>query len=443
MTVERDADFLSRKSFKLFLSLFVPVALGFAAMAWYGHSLHGREMREIVRGAEIEDVRESAVLGALDIAKAAGHLQVVVRHPDSIAYIDDPAPDRRRHMASTLGSLTASRPNIVRARLLDAQGRETLRVGAPAADRPFPEPRTTAPDVIYVSDPWVDDGAGSRASPIPVIRLAQGVFTSGGACAGALVFNVAANLGGGRVHREEGRWLQENWLASLAGAWHFVPDGQPAFMPRGAPAGPASTTAELLAGLDFSADAPNGVSLITDDRLLTYQPVNQTVLDRLVADGALPGSERLRLAGGWAVATVVRGLDDLSVSAPARLEIAGATGALVLIGIFIALWASARVCNEATRRALENDNLVFRGIVESSATAAFVKDKAGRFVYVNEAFGDLFGVPAGTLVDRTARAALPKIDADSLEAGDRKVFNTGLPVKSFDTVMAPEGQRIF
>jgi PAS domain S-box-containing protein len=67
----------------------------------------------------------------------------------------------------------------------------------------------------------------------------------------------------------------------------------------------------------------------------------------------------------------------------------------------------------------------FRGMVENSPAAIFLKDLEGRYRLVNRRFEEWYGVSAADAVGRTSYDVYPKAYADSYTALDREVLETG------------------
>jgi PAS domain S-box-containing protein len=81
---------------------------------------------------------------------------------------------------------------------------------------------------------------------------------------------------------------------------------------------------------------------------------------------------------------------------------------------------------EEERRAIEER---FHTFMDNIPAVAFVKDAAGRFIYVNEMLRRVF--------DNGSKAAL---NAESSRAHDREVLATGKPVQVLESITMPDGQ---
>ncbi|MEQ1858950.1 MAG: PAS domain S-box protein [Chthoniobacteraceae bacterium] len=82
----------------------------------------------------------------------------------------------------------------------------------------------------------------------------------------------------------------------------------------------------------------------------------------------------------------------------------------------------------------------FKAFMEHSPTIAFIKDDAGRYVYVNTPFEEQFGVEFEIDVKgKTDADWLPAETARIIAEGDRKVLQTGKPVRILEVVPSAEG----
>jgi PAS domain S-box-containing protein len=67
-------------------------------------------------------------------------------------------------------------------------------------------------------------------------------------------------------------------------------------------------------------------------------------------------------------------------------------------------------------------------IVRQVAHPMFVKDRAGRHIWANQATCDLLGLPPEAFLGKTSRELFPDGQADELDDRDRRVFETGATV---------------
>jgi len=106
----------------------------------------------------------------------------------------------------------------------------------------------------------------------------------------------------------------------------------------------------------------------------------------------------------------------------------------------LAVWRDLTERKRA-ERALRDSEERFKAFMEHSPTIAFIKDDAGRYMYVNKPFEEVFGVEFEIDVKgRTDADWLPTETARVIAEGDRKVLQTGQPVRILEVVPLADGQ---
>jgi PAS domain S-box-containing protein len=91
--------------------------------------------------------------------------------------------------------------------------------------------------------------------------------------------------------------------------------------------------------------------------------------------------------------------------------------------------------------ALRESEERFKAFMEHSPTVAFIKDAAGRYIYVNKPFEEHFGVEfEADVKGKTDADWLPAETATMIAETDRKVFETGKPVRLVEVVPLAEGE---
>jgi two-component system cell cycle sensor histidine kinase/response regulator CckA len=86
-----------------------------------------------------------------------------------------------------------------------------------------------------------------------------------------------------------------------------------------------------------------------------------------------------------------------------------------------------------TETALRDSQALLQQFMGRSPVAAYMKDDAGRFLYVNEAIASAFGIRPEDWVGRTATQIWPSPLGDRVEASDRAVIESGLPAETVET----------
>jgi PAS domain S-box-containing protein len=92
-----------------------------------------------------------------------------------------------------------------------------------------------------------------------------------------------------------------------------------------------------------------------------------------------------------------------------------------------------------SEEALRESQAFFNSFMDNSPAVAFMKDDAGRYVYVNKPFERLFGQKLAFLKGRTSFDWLPPVTAAETHEHDLQVLNTGLPEEIIETVPTQDG----
>ena len=93
--------------------------------------------------------------------------------------------------------------------------------------------------------------------------------------------------------------------------------------------------------------------------------------------------------------------------------------------------------------ALRAEQERFHAFINSGPVMAFMKDTAGRFVYVNDPVCEVFGLPRERWLGRTDADLWAADVAAALRATDQRVLATGRPVSLTETVPTPDGRSEF
>ena len=103
---------------------------------------------------------------------------------------------------------------------------------------------------------------------------------------------------------------------------------------------------------------------------------------------------------------------------------------------------SARELSQ-TERALRAWQTRFNAFMEHSPAAKFIKDEAGRVVYVNRVAEQTLSAPPTGWLGKTVEDIWPRDVAARARERDEKVMTTGEPVSSIDEVPGSDGSRQF
>jgi PAS domain S-box-containing protein len=92
-----------------------------------------------------------------------------------------------------------------------------------------------------------------------------------------------------------------------------------------------------------------------------------------------------------------------------------------------------------SEEALRESQAFFNSFMDNSPAVAFMKDHAGRYVYVNKPFERSFGQKLAFLKGRTSFDWLPPVTAADTHEHDLQVLNSGLPEEIIETVPTEDG----
>jgi PAS domain S-box-containing protein len=91
----------------------------------------------------------------------------------------------------------------------------------------------------------------------------------------------------------------------------------------------------------------------------------------------------------------------------------------VLLVLIVARWKADRARLDG-----DKDEARFRAFMDPSPTVAYLKDREGRMLYVNDAYCNVFAVRTEQVVGKLQREAMLRITADQLHANDLKVIES-------------------
>jgi len=93
--------------------------------------------------------------------------------------------------------------------------------------------------------------------------------------------------------------------------------------------------------------------------------------------------------------------------------------------------------------ALTRSEARFRSFMENGPALAFVKDEAGRYLYVNRAWEKLLGRSRREVEGKTDFEVWPQETAESLQANDRRAWESGQPLEMLETLTLPNGVTVY
>ena len=113
-----------------------------------------------------------------------------------------------------------------------------------------------------------------------------------------------------------------------------------------------------------------------------------------------------------------------------------------LVTRFAAAQAAAYERELAIARERKQPPAMLVAIAEASSDAIFAKDEAGRYLLLNQAAARMAGREAGQMLGQDNREVFPPAQAEHLSAIERRVFETGQPETSEETVQTAQGERV-
>lgn len=112
----------------------------------------------------------------------------------------------------------------------------------------------------------------------------------------------------------------------------------------------------------------------------------------------------------------------------------------LLLGAWLWLGQRARHARQLREvRALQDQLAPLRALVDNLDDMAWIKDSRGRFVFVNQAFGRVFGVAPGAIVGKTDLDLSPPSVAAKYRADDQAVMRSRQPSRIEESVARPGG----
>ena len=113
----------------------------------------------------------------------------------------------------------------------------------------------------------------------------------------------------------------------------------------------------------------------------------------------------------------------------------------VLVTRFAAAQAAGYERDLAIARERKQPPAMLVAIAEASSDAIFAKDEGGRYLMLNQAAARMAGREAAQMLGSDNRGIFPPEQAEALTAADRRVFESGQPETSEETVQTAQGER--
>ncbi|TAN63566.1 PAS domain S-box protein [bacterium] len=101
--------------------------------------------------------------------------------------------------------------------------------------------------------------------------------------------------------------------------------------------------------------------------------------------------------------------------------------------------AALELQRKRAEEALNKTNAMLSAILDNSQAVIYLKDEAGRFVFVNKHYDRLFNKSKQSLVGKTDYDLFPKEFADVYRANDKKVVEANSPCEFEETAMHSDG----
>ena len=116
---------------------------------------------------------------------------------------------------------------------------------------------------------------------------------------------------------------------------------------------------------------------------------------------------------------------------------------------FVVTWFTARAVNHAEHEradaldAVRESQQRLQAILDNSPLVTFIKDAAGRYLFVNKAYEDLFQLERSAVLGTTDADHLPPAVVAALTANDRRVLAQSRPLEIEEEVQTSAGMRTF
>lgn len=126
-----------------------------------------------------------------------------------------------------------------------------------------------------------------------------------------------------------------------------------------------------------------------------------------------------------------------------------ATFLILVILMFITLLISYQIIRtnfikrvEAERQ-LKNEKKLLQNIIDKTSTLIYVKDPTGKFLLMNERYGEVFGLPSQKMVGKRDSDFFDRETIEHFRKADMKVFTTGEVVEAEEPAEMQGKKRIY
>jgi PAS domain S-box-containing protein len=111
------------------------------------------------------------------------------------------------------------------------------------------------------------------------------------------------------------------------------------------------------------------------------------------------------------------------------------------IGEALARAKSELTERQRTQELLGQNQQLLQSIIDNSPAAIYVKDRQGHYRLVNQRYLELTGLPPARIIDQTDFDIYPAASAESFQANDRLVLESGLTHSSEETAVFADGEH--
>ena len=171
-------------------------------------------------------------------------------------------------------------------------------------------------------------------------------------------------------------------------------------------------------------------------------------LDAVLLDLGLPDSQgietflRIQQSASHLPVVVLSGLEDqaLAITAVQR----GAQDYLVKGEVDSKILERAlryAIERQRTEQELHESRALYESLVESLPLNVFRKNRAGKFVFINQRFCDTVGLAPEAVLGKTDLDLFPAAHASKYRDDDKRVIDTGLPWEDIEEHQLPDGER--